>query len=123
MKSFKPYSLSFIYAITIPFALLILCLYMKAPTQIGGDTYTYYSAINSFKKGDIDLWRTPVYPLFLDLTLKVSNKDASTLQPLTLSPVPSQKESEDLAKFVGHSRILVILIQYIVFSSNLIAIF
>ncbi len=58
-KFLKP---RYIYILSAIYCIIILFVYK---VQLSGDAQSYISAWEVFKNGSIDMWRTPVYPIFL----------------------------------------------------------
>ena len=51
-----------IYLISVIYCIVLLLVYK---VQLSGDSQSYISAWDIFRSGNIDMWRTPVYPFFL----------------------------------------------------------
>ncbi len=58
-----------IYYICLISAFFSVYLILKDGVIIDFDTISYVKAWNSFSSGEIDLWRTPTYPLFLGILM------------------------------------------------------
>ena len=113
LKKLPP--LVIIYALAIALCLSILVPRCKPAEAILNDSYTYYYAVNQLNEGKVDFLRTPVYPLFLDLTLAGDlhiEEPAATL-------LPSMEQGMKLAEAVGYSPCIVYILQNLIFLISL----
>ena len=71
MSSYKQLKLIYIYILAIANCILLI---VHCGRQFYSDTLSYLIAWDNISNGQIDKWRTPLYPLFLGSWLAINFK-------------------------------------------------